>query len=54
MAYNIPYSTPFMLIPPYIVFYAHLERISSDYKEMMTAVVVILMCIYHMERTIWG
>jgi len=45
----------FMLIPlPYIIFYAHLQRISSDYKEMMTAVVVILMCMYHVTRTVWG
>ena len=39
---------------PYIIFYAHLQRISSDFKEMMTAVVVILMAIYHTFRTIWG
>lgn len=37
---------------PYIIFYAHLQQISSDYKEMMAAVVVILMAIYHIGRTI--
>lgn len=45
----------FSIVPlPYIIFYAHLQRISGDYKEMMTAVVVILMSIYHMKRTVWG
>lgn len=45
----------FSIVPlPYIVFYAHLQQISSDYKEMMAAVVVILMALYHICRTIWG
>ena len=45
----------FCLAPlPYIVFYTHLQRISGDFKEMMTAVVVILMAIYHIFRTVWG
>lgn len=38
----------------YILYYAHLQRISKDYKEMMTAVVGILMCIYHVTRTSMG
>ena len=43
------------IIPlPYIMFYAHLQQIAYDYKEMMAAVVVILMAIYHIIRTIWG
>lgn len=38
----------------YIVFYAHLQRIAKDYKEMMAAVIGILYCGYHIARTIWG
>lgn len=45
----------FSLIPlPYIIFYTHLQRISGDFKEMMAAVVVILMSIYHVMRTVSG
>lgn len=39
---------------PYIMFYAHLQQISKEYKEMMAAVVVILMAIYHIMRTVFG
>lgn len=39
---------------PYIMFYVHLQQISSDYKEMMAAVFVIHMAMYHISRTIWG
>lgn len=43
------------IIPlPFIVFYAHLQQISGDYKEMMASVVVILTAAYHISRTIWG
>lgn len=45
----------FTIIPlPCIVFYAHLQRLSGDFKEMMTSVVVILMAIYHILRTSMG
>jgi len=36
------------------MFYAHLQQIAYDYKEMMAAVVVILMAFYHIIRTMWG
>lgn len=36
---------------PFIVFYAHLQLVSQDCKEMMAAVIGILMCLY---RTAWG
>lgn len=39
---------------PFIIFYAHLQQISQDYKKIMTAVVAIFMSLYHVMRSCWG
>jgi len=39
---------------PFIIYYAHLQQSSEDYKEMMAAVIAILMSLYHVLRTAWG
>lgn len=39
---------------PFLLFYTHLQQISNDYKEMMTAVIGLLLCLYHVMRTAWG
>jgi len=45
----------FAILPmPVIIFYAHLQQISKDYKEMMTAVVALFLSLYHLIRTGWG
>jgi len=45
----------FAIVPmPFIIFYAHLQQTSEDYKEMMAAVIAILMSFYHVMRTGFG
>lgn len=39
---------------PLIIFYAHVQQTSQDYKEMMAAVIAILMSLYHAVRALWG
>ena len=39
---------------PYLCYYVHLQRMSEDYKEMMAAILAILMCFYHAVRSSWG
>lgn len=43
-------------LPPvlYIIFYAHLQRISGDYKEMWTAITAAVLCLFNVIRTLWG
>ncbi len=46
----------FVSLPPlgYLIAYAHVQRMAQDYKEMMTAITAVLLCIFHVSRTVWG
>lgn len=38
----------------FVVAYAMLQALSGDYKEMMTAVIAVMLSLYHIARTAWG
>lgn len=37
-----------------IYFYAHVQMSNRDYKEMMTAIVTVLIGCFHLCRSVWG
>ena len=37
-----------------VIAYAIIQGISQDFKEMMTAVIAVLLTVYHVARTVWG
>lgn len=37
-----------------VVGYAVIQGLSGDYKEMMTALIAVVLAFYHIARTIWG
>lgn len=37
-----------------VIAYAVLQGMARDYKEMMTAVIAVILTLYYIARTAWG
>lgn len=38
----------------FVIWYAVVQARSGDYKEMMTAIITVMLKICHIARTVWG